>query len=189
MYSSRSDRAPSTCRPAGSARHPGGSEGGGGGAICGRVHSRHSIPRSLRRVSSCASGDRERIQAVQAASQVALRADQSRRLVSSSRRANHGDVLRARSASALFASRCCFFDDWLQAWPPESSGCLLPSRVVLCSCPLPCCGLPAAMVESLGGEMRIDPSRRQVIETPSLRARRAAWRISCHWRALKEPRL
>ena len=33
------------------------------------------------------------------------------------------------------------------------------------------------------------PSRRYVIVTPSLRARRAAWRRSCHWRALRDPRV
>eukprot|EP00966_Prymnesium_polylepis_P254693 5884935-Prymnesium_polylepis.1 len=45
MYSSRSDRIPSTCKPVEIAVHPGGVLGDGGGSICGRVHSRHSNPR------------------------------------------------------------------------------------------------------------------------------------------------
>eukprot|EP00966_Prymnesium_polylepis_P261686 6045237-Prymnesium_polylepis.1 len=86
VYSSRSDRIPRTCKPVEMAVHPGGSLGDGGGSICGRVHSRHSNPRSLRRASSCASS-RERLYDVQILFTISLRTRQSWRWTSSFHRA------------------------------------------------------------------------------------------------------
>jgi len=161
--------------------HPGGSGGSGGGSACGRVHSRHSSPHSLRCTSSRASGEaRVRIQAVQTALQVALRAAQLWRWTSSSHRAVVGDALRARCSLALSASRCCFFDSFF-ARPLSTvsiGGCALLSCVVSLLFSGLYCGFPAVLGESLRGARMMVPSRRQVTVTPSLRARRAAWRRS-----------
>mgnify|MGYP006864799120 CR=1 FL=1 len=109
-YSSRSERAPSTCTPVRMRTHPAGSTGIGGGANRGRVHSLHSRARHLRRASRCASGVRERFQAACVLSRIACRAFCVRRWVSSFHRAVDGEVGRAWKAMARRTSRCCFFD-------------------------------------------------------------------------------
>ena len=110
---------------------------------------------------------------------------------SSFQRAVAGDALVARCSWALSASRCCFFDSFF-AHPLStvSVNCCAPlSCVVSLLFSGLCCGLPAAQGGSLVGASVMVPSRRHVIVTPSRRARRAAWRRSCHWRALRDPRV
>lgn len=98
---------------------------------------------------------------------------------SSFHRAMGGDALRARCASALSASRCCFFDGVARSLPRVTAGwgVLLSCVVSLLFSGLRlCCWVPAAPSESLigAGARMMVPSRRHVTVTPSLRARRAA---------------
>ena len=167
-YSSRSERAPSTCTPVRMRTHPAGSAGIGGGTNRGRVHSLHSRARHLRRASSCASGVRERFQAECVLSRIVLRAFHTRRRVSSVQRAMNGDARRAWSSLARCASRSCFFDCGKADSAVSIGSCLAASRVVAFFFSRRCCGLPAAFVESLrgGGLMRILPSRRHSSEHP-----------------------
>ena len=126
---------------------------------------------------------------------VALRAAQSWRWVSSSHRAVDCDIrLDSWYSRSLRASRCCFFEAVARSLPSVSIGFgASASRVVSCVFVCPRCRLPAVVVgvdakTDGAGEMAIEPSRRHVTVTPSLRERRAAWRRSCHWRALSDPR-
>lgn len=155
--------------------------------MCGRVHSRQTARRIFCRA------DRKRIHAVQTALQVALRAVQSRRWESSCQRAVDCDIAGclANHFWRRPASCCCFFNSRFEGGPSVAIGCSFccESCVVRCSIRCPHCRLPAMLDTCGAGVMSMDPSRRHVIETLSLRARRAAWRRSCHWRSLKEPRV
>ena len=154
--------------------------------MCGRVHSRQTARRIFCRA------DCKRIHAVQTTLQVALRAVQSRRWESSCQRAVDCDIAGclANHFWRRPASCCCFFNSRFEGGPSVAVGCSFccESCVACCSIRCPRCRLPAMLDTCEAGMMSMDPSRRHVIETLSLRARRAAWRRSCHWRSLKEPR-
>jgi len=154
-----------------------------GGSMCGRVHSRQTARRIF-----CRADCRRSLQLVKVLSRSNLLARHTRRWVSSFHRAMNGDALRARSSSALCASRCCFFDG-CRGQSTVSTGCVSGGCVSRVARSRPCrCRLPALAEPGVSGEMVMEPSRRHSSRTPSLRERRAAWRRSCHWRALRVPR-